>query len=110
MKISAMNVKIIFQENCTIIDKIGNHINEWRDYYTCHATVTGESGTEDFTAGEIVENIDIAFTVRYCKKVSAITSTNFRIVFNNELYDIVLIDHFSYKNQAVKFKCQKVRR
>ena len=110
MKISAMNVKIKFQENRTTIDKIGNHINEWKDYYTCHATVTGESGTEEFTAGEIVENIDIAFTVRFYKKIAAVTSTNFRIVFNNELYDIVLIDHFSYENKAVKFKCQKVRR
>ncbi len=52
MKISAMNVKITFQENQTNIDKIGNHINEWQDYYSSYATVSGETGTEQAIVGE----------------------------------------------------------
>ena len=34
MNITAMNVKITFQKNNVVIDKIGNHTNKWVDYYS----------------------------------------------------------------------------
>ena len=37
MNISNMNVRITFQKNAVVIDKIGNHTNEWQDYYSCYA-------------------------------------------------------------------------
>ena len=49
-------------------------------------------------------------TVRYCSETAAITSTKFRIVFEGELYDILGINHLSFKKHAIKFKCRKVRR
>jgi len=110
MDIAAMNVKITFQKNNTVTDSYGNHKNEWTDYFTCFATVSGESGEEQSVVGETVENTEISFTVRYCSAVSVITSTGYRIVFNDELYNIYGIDHFSYKKKAVKFKCRKERR
>ena len=45
MNISNLNVRIRFQKNAVVIDKIGNHTNEWQDYYSCYATVSGETGT-----------------------------------------------------------------
>ena len=45
MYISNLNVRITFQKNAVVIDKIGNHTNEWQDYYSCYATVSGETGT-----------------------------------------------------------------
>ena len=110
MDITAMNVKITFQKNDVVIDKIGNHTNKWVDYYSCYATVSGETGSEQAVVGETVENIQICFTVRYCHRIADINSTKFRIIFNDELYNILSIDHFSYKKQAVKFKCRKSRR
>ena len=44
MYISNLNVRITFQKNAVVIDKIGNHTNEWKDYYSCYATVSGETG------------------------------------------------------------------
>ena len=110
MHISALNQKIIFQKIGVVVDKIGNHTNFWCNYYTCYATISGEGGNEEAVVGQTVENAELCFTVRYCQKVSEINSTNYRIVFKNELYDILAIDHFSYKNKAVKFKCRKARR
>ena len=60
--------------------------------------------------GETVENVQICFTVRYCRKIADISSTKYRIIFNDELYDIVSVDHFSYTKKYLKFKCRKVRR
>ena len=56
MHISNLNVRITLQKNAVVIDKIGNHTNEWQDYYSCYATVSGETGTEQAIVGETVEN------------------------------------------------------
>ena len=94
MDITAMNVKITFQKNDVVIDKIGNHTNKWVDYYSCYATVSGENGSEQAVVGETVENVQICFTVRYCRKIDDVSSTKYRIIFQNEIYEIVSVDHF----------------
>ena len=42
MEIDLLNVKVTFQKNSVVSDSIGNRKNVWEDYYTCHATVSGE--------------------------------------------------------------------
>lgn len=110
MKIGLLNVHILFQKNAVVVDNIGNHTNAWQDYYSCHATVNGEGGKEVAVVGTIVDEYDVYFTVRYCNKASAIQPTKYRIVFCDELYDIIAVDHMNYKKSCVKFKCKKVRR
>ena len=46
MEIALLNVKVTFQKNYVVADDIGNRRNIWEDYYTCHATVSGEGGQE----------------------------------------------------------------
>ena len=110
MEVALLNVRITFQKNEVVTDAIGNHKNRWTDYYSCYATVSGESGTEKHTAGTTVEDSDLAFTIRWCKKASSIDATGYRVIFNGELYNIVLVDHMNYKKECLKFRCQKVRR
>ena len=110
MNIALLNVKIIFQKNEVVIDKIGNHKNTWSDFYSCYATVSGEGGSEKAVAGLVVEDSDISFTVRYCKALSDIDSTKCRILFYGDVYNIVSIDHMNYKKKCLKLKCEKVRR
>lgn len=75
MDIALLNVKITIQKSEVITDSIGNHRNAWTDFYTCFAIVSGEGGSEKSVAGLIVDDSDISFTVRYCKKLSVIDST-----------------------------------
>lgn len=110
MDIAMLNKKVTFQKNTVVTDEIGNHTNSWADYYTCMATVSGEGGDERLDAGTTVDKVDLSFTVRYCNATKVITTTGYRVVMDEVLYDILAIDHFSYKKQALKFKCQKVRR
>ncbi len=110
MDVALLNVKIAFQKNEVVVDAIGNHKNQWVDYYACHVTVSGEGGSEKAVAGLIVEDSDISFTVRYCKKAAEITTDGYRVKFGDALYNIVSIDHMNYKKKALKFKCEKVRR
>lgn len=110
MEIALLNVHIVFQKNAVVVDAIGNHTNTWNDYYSCHATVSGEGGKEVSIAGTVVDDSDLSFTVRYCRKASVIESTKYRILFSGELYNILSVDHMNYKRNCLKFKCQKVRR
>ncbi|MBP0982055.1 MAG: phage head closure protein, partial [Oscillospiraceae bacterium] len=66
MDISLLNVRITLQKATASIDDIGNHLHVWVDYYDCFATVSGEGGRENIYAGNMQDNAEIAFTVRYC--------------------------------------------
>ncbi len=109
MNIALLNVYITFQKNSVVTDAIRNHKNSWVDYYSCHATVSGEGGSEKAVAGLIMEDSDLSFTVRYCKKAAEVTTDGYRVKFGDALYNIVSIDHMSYKKKSLKFKCEKVR-
>lgn len=110
MDVAALNEWITFQVNEATTDKYANHTNGWTDYYRCHATISGEGGSESAVAGTTVENATISFTVRYCAKTSVITSTKYRIVWRGDTYDILAPDHKNMKKRSLRFTCKKVRR
>lgn len=110
MNIGLMNVRITIQKNTLVTDEIGNQLNAWTDYFSCSATAGAESGAETNRAGETQEADNIAFTVRYCPETLAVTSTGFRVLFRDELYNITYIDHMNFKRKVLKIWCTKVRR
>ena len=51
-----LNEKVVFLKNTVITDAVGNHTNEWDEYYTCFATIGGEgmaSSKEEEVAGTV---------------------------------------------------------
>lgn len=104
MDISALNVRITFQKNETSVDDIGNHTNKWVDYFSCFATISNGSGSEEETTGVVTTGEKLNFTVRYCKKLSLIQSTKYRIIFCDNIYDIQYVDLMNFKKKALKFK------
>ena len=110
MKVSLLNEKILFQKSAVISDAIGNRKNTWEDYYSCFATIDGESSNEKSEAGQTIDDVGITFSVRYCSQLVDIVSTGFRILFRGEIYNILSVDHMNYKKKSLKFRCEKVRR
>ena len=111
MDVALLNQKILVQKNEVTVDAIGNHLNQWVDFYSCYATIGGESPNESTAAGTVVDNTKAYFTVRWCKAVSEITSDGYRVVYADEkIYNILGIDHQNFKKKSVKLKCQKARR
>ena len=111
MNIALMNERILIQKNEIVVDDIGNHTNAWTDYYSCHATVSGssESAQKD-AAGQIVDDSNISFTIRFCIKAAGIDIKGFRVMFLGEVYDIVAVDPMNYKKKCLKLKCKRARR
>ena len=113
MNVAALRSKVTFQKNETVTDKYGNHKNAWTDYYTCFATIGGEgmaSSKEEQVAGTTVEYSSMTVSVRYCRKVAAIDSTHYRVMFMGEIYNIENIDHMNFRKKSLKFTCRKERR
>ena len=113
MKIELLNVRIFISKSTVVTEAIGNRRNEWTDEYCCFATIGGEglaSSREAETAGTVVEDVGMTVTVRYCKKTAGIRSVTHRILFRDQVYDIVSVDHLNYKKKCLKFTCRKVRR
>lgn len=65
-----LNRKITVQKNTVVTNAIGNHTNEWEDFYSCYTTINGESPNESTSAGTVVDNTKADFTVRWCKAVN----------------------------------------
>ncbi len=110
MDVALLNVRITVQKEETVVDDIGNHKNTWTDWYSCYATVGGESPSEDTAAGAVVDNSKMDFTVRWCRKVSEVDAEHYRVLYAGGIYNILGIDHMNFKKKSVKLKCQKVRR
>lgn len=110
MDIAALNEKVMIQVNTAVTDGYGNHKNNWTDYFSCYATISGENGKEQAIVGETVETTDMNLTVRYCRQTAVIKSTTHRIIFHGEIYDILAVDHLNYKKHGIKLRCRKARR
>ncbi len=115
MNISLLNEKIMIQKNMVDVDVIGNHVDKWEDYFSCHATIAGSSaggkdGSEKRDAGQTLDVTDLSFTVRFCIMTACVNIKEYRIIFRDEIYDITGIDYMNFKKRALKFKCRKARR
>lgn len=109
MDIALLNTRVTFQKKTVTKDEIGNQTASWENYFSCAATISGESGGETFAAASEEDRTDMAVTVRWCKKAGAVTMTGYRIIFQGEPYDINRIDHMSFKKKALKFFGRKER-
>lgn len=110
MNIELLNVRIFISKNEVVIDAIGNHKNVWKEYYTCYATVSAEAGKEETSAGLVVDNSKVDFTIRWCRKAAEIAADKFRVEFNGELYNILAVNHMNYRKKCIKLSCEKARR
>ena len=102
MNIALLNVRIEIQKNATITDRYGNHKNMWEPYLLCYATVSGETPQEDTEAGLVVDDSRVDFTIRWFAASSMITSAGYRVVFQDEIYDILGVNHMNCKTKSIK--------
>lgn len=107
MNIALMNEKITIQKSQVVTDTIGNHKKAWVPFYSCAATVGGESGREKEAAAVTEDKFDISFTIRSCKLANAVTSDGYRILFRDDAFNIISVDHMNFKHKSIKFRCRK---
>lgn len=109
MKIGRMNERITFQKNEIVTDQYKNRVPVWSDYFSCWAYASTYTANED---GDVVisEDESITFQVRYCPELAAVTSTGYRILFHDTVYNIRSVDRMNYQKQEIRFACRKEKR
>ena len=110
MKISDLNKNIIIQNKIVQVDKIGNHKSAWTDYVETAAYISFQGKGEEVFIGMEIDRSDISFTVRFQNRLKNINTSEYRILFDDEKYNIISIDFMNYKNRFIKFRCRKVSR
>ena len=110
MNIAAMRIRITFQKSQVVEDEIGNHTNEWVDYFSCYATAVEKDSGEEEVAGQTVVNERVDFTIRYCSEVSAIVPDKFRIVYQDRIYNIRSVSDMGFRKRSLKMHTQRERR
>ena len=104
MRIGNLRHRITLQKRTISTNANGLELDAWEDLYTCWASVNGLSGNELWAAKAIQAENTVTFTLRHCKKLSELSSTGFRIVFQNAIYNITHIDFVRYQHQQIKIK------
>lgn len=98
----AMREIITIQKNTSEKDLRGNPVDNWNDYYTCHAYVNELSGTEFYEARKVMLENTVRFTVRYTKKLKDLDTTSYRLLFRGRIYDITFVDNPQFRNEILK--------
>lgn len=113
MHAARLNRRITIQQAGVETDALGNRLDSWADWYTCFATVSGEDANRDSEverAGQTVDDQRADFTLRWCARLDTVTSTGYRVLLGAQIYDIISVDHTSYRHRSIKLKCRKARR
>lgn len=110
LKIHEMRERITIQKSYSGNDKNGNHVLEWKDYYSCASYVNNLSGSEYWAAAQVNAQTDIYFVIRYCSEVAVMDSEYYRIVFREQIYNITFVDNVQYVNQTLKLRASLVKR
>lgn len=104
-----MNERITIEKNTTVVDKVGNHVNTWEEYFSCFtyaSTYEAEEKENEVTT----EQRTITFHVRYCSELKGITSTGFRVRFHGDIYNIASVDMMNYQCREIRLLCRKEAR
>lgn len=108
--IGKLNEKITLQQNTVAVDRYGNHKTEWKDYFTCRAYANTYVKQESEGGAVTEDERSITFEVRFCSEVADITSTNYRILFHGDTYNIEAVDMMNWRRKTVRLKCRKEAR
>ena len=94
------NINGLIQVCTATKNAIGESVKSWTDVQTLHGWLDFSSGEARYTNfnAKIQESTHI-FICDYVQLDSRITSENSRIVINNQVYDVVMIDNPMELNQ-----------
>ena len=109
MNIAAMNVRITFQKNEVLTDSVGNHLNQWTDYFSCYATTSVKTASEQEETGMTRVSDTMNFTVRYCSETAVIEPDKFRIILQDRIYNIQSVDDMGFKKRCLKMRAVRER-
>lgn len=108
MKIGSLNKAITIQKSTSYIDEHGVTKNKWVDYKTVWSNINNLFGKEFWEAKQLNMENTVVFTIRYSIDFIEMTSNQYRIKWDEKIYNITFIDNVQYSNTWLKIKAVEV--
>ncbi|MBP3280650.1 MAG: phage head closure protein [Butyrivibrio sp.] len=102
MNAGAYRSLITIEQLTTDRDQDGFEQEVWTPYYSNYAYVNKLSGKEFWAAAETAAQNTIRFELRYHPQLDSVNSKDFRLIFNNHVFNITNVDNVQFKNETVK--------
>ena len=107
MEIGTLRQRITLQEHRTVVDEVGNHNSSWADFFSCFAYVNLASGKEYGVIPVTGEEQTLVFILRWCRKLKELNSREYRIMFEEEVYNILCGDDVQFLHKKLKLTAKK---
>lgn len=86
----------------------GKPIEKWDDYFKCWSEVKSLYGKELYAALEAkLENV-LSFETRYCSKLEALNTKEYRVIWDKRIFNIINVDYGKYERKKVVLKAQEI--
>lgn len=106
IKLSDMRCRVIIQKAVVITDELGGRHNSYTFYCTRWAQVNMVTGSERYEAAHTAEYKMMYFTIRCDSLTKVITPGQYRIVFQDKVYDIKAIDNYKFRNESLRITAE----
>lgn len=82
-------------------------VEKWEDYFKCWCEVKSLYGKELYAALEVqLENV-VNFETRFCNKLEALNTKEYRVVWGERVFNIINVDYGKYERKKVVIKAQE---
>ena len=94
---------MVFDKPITI-ERLNDNDDTWSKYISLHARINTYNYSENISAGADRSKQILTFDIRYCKPLSeiAFNTQYYRIVYNNQRYNITEYDDYMLKHRTIK--------
>lgn len=96
--------RITLQKRALVFDADRNQVELWAPWKTLRAEKTQLYGTEYYAAAARGEEQTVVFTVRKLPALEEVNSTDFRLVYSGQVYDIRQVDQLQDGGLWAKIK------
>ena len=97
---------LMIQKRQKTIEK-GRPLETWDDYFKCWCVVKSLYGKELYSALEAkLENV-VNFETRFCSKLEAINTKEYRVTWGERVFNIIAVDYGRYDRRKVVIKAQE---
>ncbi|MFA9375757.1 MAG: phage head closure protein [Lachnotalea sp.] len=86
----------------------GRSSEEWTDYYSPWCDIKNLYGKELYNALEVDLKNVINFETRFCNKLDALNTKEYRIKWGERIFNLINVDYLNYKKNKIVLKGQEV--
>lgn len=98
-----MILYLTIQKRKKTVEK-GRATEKWEEYYRCWCDVKSLYGKELYSALEAKLENAMNFETRYCTKLDALNTKEYRILWNNRIFELIYVDYGRYDKRKVVIK------